>query len=79
MANLLGQALDKAGLARYTEKVKAALAGKQDALRGTQGQVVGFDDKGLPTAQSGIATEKYVDDLVGDIAALLDSINGEVA
>lgn len=108
MANLLGQALDKAGLVKYTEKVKAALAGKQDALRGAKGQVVGFDGKGLPVAQGmdalggpwlklaggtmtgalvvqepaaagNPATRKYVDGLVGDIAALLDSINGEVA
>ena len=40
MANLLEQALDKAGLSRYTAKLKHALAGKQDKITGTKGQVV---------------------------------------
>ena len=43
MANLLEQALDKAGLSRYTAKLKHALAGKQDKITGTKGQVVGFE------------------------------------
>lgn len=99
--------LDEAGLIRYTEKLKKLLAGKQDELKGTKGQVVGFDAAGkavaqgtdalggpwlplaggtlagalsvqAPTADANPATKKYVDGLVGDIAAILDSINGEV-
>ena len=34
---------------------------------------------GNPTYDSDAANKGYVDDLVGDIATLLDSINGEVA
>ena len=52
MANLLEQALDKAGLSRYTAKLKQALAGKQDKITGTRGQVVGFGPDGKPAAQS---------------------------
>lgn len=52
---------------------------KQEELNGTKGQVVGFGADGRAVAQSGFATEKYVNDLVGDIASILDSINGEVA
>ena len=108
MANLLEQALDKAGLVKYTAKVKTALAAKQDKLEGIEGQVVGFDSSGkavpqgvdalggpwlplaggtvtgalnvqTPTAEANPATKSYVDGLVGGIAAILDSINGEVA
>ena len=107
MANLLEQVLDKAGLSRYTAKLKHALASKQDQITGTKGQVVGFGPDGKPAAQSmedvggpwlplkggtvtgalnvqaptaaaNPATKKYVDDQVGDIASILDSINGEV-
>lgn len=52
MANLLEQALDKAGLSRYTAKLKHALAGKQDKITGTKGQVVGFGPDGKPAAKS---------------------------
>lgn len=104
----MGKFLDAAGLARYTEKVKQLLAGKQDALTGVKGQVVGFDTAGKalaqgtedlggpwlplaggtltgalsvqpPAADANPATKKYVDDLLGDVASILDSINGEVA
>ena len=51
MANLLEQVLDKAGLSRYTAKLKHALAGKQDKITGTKGQVVGFGPDGKPAAQ----------------------------
>ena len=50
MANLLEQALDKAGLVKYTAKVKTALAAKQDKLEGIEGQVVGFDAAGNAVA-----------------------------
>lgn len=43
--------LDNSGLACLWEKVKAALAGKQDKLTGAAGQVVGFDDQGRAAAQ----------------------------
>ena len=52
MENLLQQALDKAGLIRYTAKLKRALAGKQDTLSGSMGQVVGFGEDGKAEAQS---------------------------
>lgn len=43
--------LDEAGLIRYTEKLKNLLAGKQDKLKGTEGQVVGFDAAGKAVPQ----------------------------
>ena len=43
---------DKAGLSRYTAKLKHALASKQDQITGTKGQVVGFGPDGKPAAQS---------------------------
>ena len=81
MANLLEQVLDKAGLSRYTAKLKHALAGKQDKITGTKlkgGTVTGVLNVQAPTAAANPATKKYVDDRVGDIASILDSINGEV-
>lgn len=44
--------LDSNGLRRVWENIRAALAGKQDKLIGTQGQMVGFDANGKPVAQS---------------------------
>lgn len=44
--------LDNAGLARLTARLKEALAGKQDAISGQAGQVVGFDSAGQPVAQA---------------------------
>ena len=68
MANLLEQALDKAGLSRYTAKLKQALAGKQDQITGTRGQVVGFNEKGQPVPQG-------TESLVGPAGK--DGINGK--
>lgn len=68
MANLLEQALDKAGLSRYTAKLKHALAGKQDKITGTKGQVVGFNEKGQPVPQG-------TESLVGPAGK--DGINGK--
>lgn len=70
--------LDKAGLERWTTLFKELLADKQDKLTGQPGQVVGFDAAGQASALDGIASKTYVDSLVGDVAAALDTLNGEV-
>lgn len=43
--------LDDTGLSYLWTNLKEKLAGKQDKLTGTQGQVVGFGDDGKPVAQ----------------------------
>lgn len=42
------------------------------------GTVTGPLSVQAPSADGHAATKKYVDDMVGDIAYMLDSINGEV-
>lgn len=73
--------LDQNGLSRVLTQLKASLAGKQNKLTGTAGQLAGFDESGNLTAvnapSSGVS-QAYVDGLVGDISTVLDSINGEV-
>lgn len=46
------KALDGAGLAVVNEIINGRLAGKQDKLSGTAGQVVGFDAQGQAVAQA---------------------------
>ena len=54
-----------------------ALGGPWLPLAG--GTVTGALNVQAPTAEANPATKSYVDGLVGDIAFILDSINGEVA
>lgn len=49
--NMMDKPLDGAGLMTVNQIVNNRLAGKQDKLTGTAGQVVGFDAAGNPTAQ----------------------------
>lgn len=49
--------LDDTGLAHLWEKLKEKLAGKQDNLTGTAGEVVGFDASGRPVAQKSPISE----------------------
>lgn len=53
--------LDKIGLERFWEKIKAALRGKQDKLTGMTGHVVGFDALGDATAVEGWSNWNFVD------------------
>lgn len=77
---LMAKYLDQNGLQRVISHLKEMLAGKQDQLTGSAGQMAGFDASGRLTAvdaPSGGVTQAYVDGLVGDIGTVLDQINGE--
>lgn len=72
--------LDQTGLQRVISHLLDKLAGKQDRITGSAGQLAGFDGTGRLTAVSAPAagvTQAYVDGLVGDIGSVLDNINGE--
>ncbi len=73
----LAKYLDETGLRRLAEWLRDGLAGKQDALSGSAGQYLGFDEGGAPVPKDGMASKAYVDGLLGNIGAILDEINGE--
>lgn len=51
--------LDKIGLTFFWSKLKTMLAGKQDKLTGTAGQIVGFDADGNPVAENGAKSTAF--------------------
>lgn len=59
--------LDSNGLARVWSKIKSALAGKQDSLAGTKGQVLGFNEQGLPVAEEPTITANDAKQLKADM------------
>ena len=61
-----------------TEAEFTALLGSGPWLPLAGGTVTGPLSVQAPSADGHAATKKYVDDMVGDIAYMLDSINGEV-
>lgn len=62
-----------------TEEEFKALMGSGPWLPLGGGTLTGALSVQPPAADANPATKKYVDDLVGGIASILDSINGEVA
>ena len=74
LAALAAQGLTAEVAAAAADAIEELERGKQNRLTGSVGQVIGFDAKGNPVAQSGMASKAYVDGLVGDIEKALAAI-----